>query len=140
METKTKTKSFNFKATVSLDTERLFGLLCSAFEGGSNYWITLVDTKLTNEEIKQKRTEKPDYSWIYDAVLYEGGSVLIHVDMNEDGNVKIHELTLDKFIKGVQRLFDTYPHEAKAILEEQDDANTGDIALQLALFDEVVFG
>lgn len=141
-QAKNKCDLFTFKAAVRLTLSQIENLLISAFEGGSNYWIAQVDTKMTASEIKAKREANPDYSWIYDAILREGGSVLIHIQ-NEgdlDESELVRELTLDKLVAGIQLLFDTYPRHGNDILNQNDDAITADVMLQLALFKEVLFG
>lgn len=48
----------------------------------------------------------------------------------------IYELTDARISKGLQVLADDYPHLMQEILEENDDANTGDVLLQCCLFGE----
>lgn len=110
-------------------------LLVSAFEGGSNYWIDSV------EEIKPKELHyKYDPNHIYPYYTYplnEGGAILIYVD---DETNKPYHLTLDTIEQGINLMAKHYLTHFYEWINENYDATTGDIFLQLCLFGEVIYG
>lgn len=51
-----------------------------------------------------------------------------------------HHITLDDVRKGLELMRDLYPQHWADLMEENDDAITGDVWLQLAVFGELVYG
>ena len=51
-----------------------------------------------------------------------------------------HPITLADVEKGLELMRDQYPHHYADLVEEEDDAITGDVWLQLAVFGEVIYG
>lgn len=70
---------------------------------------------------------------IYDA--YEMDS-----ELNDDEEPTKYRLTLDGIKKGLAKMAKEYPRDFADLVEENDDAITGDIFLQLAVFGEVIYG
>lgn len=121
---------------------RAADLLCGAFEGGSNYWYMIYDyVNPNNEEAKPWGDE---YTPSYISVPFsEKGSVIIAdaEEMDED-NPTPYYLNREAIEKGKQLLANNpkYSHHYADVLRENDDADTGDVFLQLCLFGEVVYG
>jgi len=112
-------------------------LISTAFEGGSNYWASVVSTqaptKITfRSELFASDAEPHRY---YDWPLNEGGSVTIDADGESEG-----ELNLQSIEKGLELLAEKYPDRFVAICDEDYDAEDADVFLQLAILNEVVFG
>ena len=118
---------------------RVADLLCAALEGGSNYWYEMSFAKST----------KPNEVWQWD--VGDSDTVFKHIQwpMSEGGNLFITNsygdpeeghLDLKSMEKGLQLMHDKYPSHWKDFIEEQEDANTGDVFLQLSLFGELVYG
>ena len=62
-----------------------------------------------------------------------------------DGNGKFpesakHRITLDNVQKGLELMRDNYPRHYADLVEENDDAITGDVWLQLAVFGDIIYG
>ncbi len=113
-------------------------LLCSAFEGGSNEWYMIKEYKKPETVACPWGGEyTPDY---ISFPFSEGGAVII-VDIEDQEGP---EYTLDK--KAVENgisiiTTDTdYSHHYKNILEDNADAETGDVFLQLCVFSDVIYG
>lgn len=122
---------------VTLD--RISTLLCSAFEGGSNYWYMIAaQKKPTTFEFRSF----PDQIFPHiDYPLNEGGNLRIEtLDKEEVNGQKSWTLNLSSIEKGLKVFADKYPHHWADFLNENDDATTGDVFLQCCLFGEVVFG
>jgi len=117
---------------------RAADLLCGAFEGGSNYWY-LIDSYVKPEVEAKPWGDEYTPSYIF-LPFSEGGAIVI-VDMEDEDGEKF---TLDRAaIERGKELLATdpnYSHHYADVLQENDDADTSDVFLQLCLFGEVVYG
>lgn len=94
-------------------------LLCSALEGGSNYWYMIIDSS------------KGGY--MCSRPFVDGGFITI------TDNETTKKLTSSDFDKASELMKEKYiKHYADAI-NGHDDATTGDIFLQLAMFGDVIY-
>jgi hypothetical protein len=120
---------------VQITDERMADLLCNALEGGSNYWYVIVS-----------RHEPPAYTFHtmegetfphIDIPMNDGGWLMIASD-DEPKDAK--KLDKDAMRHGLHLMAVKYPHHFADVINENDDAITGDVFLQLSLFGEVVYG
>lgn len=109
------------KATIEISDEKIENLLVCAFEGGSNYWIdhTEIDPKC-------KFYEAPFESWLKVYTVDEPGRAWF-----------LNRITLES---GMSLMAQKHPRHFADVVSENEDANTGDIFLQLCLFEELVYG
>jgi hypothetical protein len=138
METTTQqpTISVNVKHEISL--ERISSLLCSAFEGGSNYWYQ-IDKFIKPKNLSFRTDEDQIYRHL-DYPLNEGGALIIsdiEGDLNEP---PWKRLDLDAIKKGLQIMAEKYPRHMGDFLNDNDDADTGDVFLQCCLFGDAIYG
>ena len=125
-------KPESFTLSIELPMQRLTDLVTSALEGGSRYWY-MIDTAKSNRVGTEFLVEEPA----------AGGSLCIMLLNEEDGPLKgKSEWTLDKeaMIRGIKLMATSNPRNFADFIQENDDAETGDVFLQLCLFGEVVFG
>ena len=143
METKAQpTLSVEVKQEVTF--QRISDLLCSAFEGGSNYWYCIEKyqkptafTFFGDSLDLVREGEDPTETFRYLTYpLNKGGKVYITTD-DED---KEYILNLDSIKRGLKVMARDYPRHFNEFLQENDDASTGDVFLQCCLFGEVVYG
>lgn len=137
-----------FTVSHEIDRERVCSLLCSAFEGGSNYWY------LIDKAIYPKGTTKSDFGeggkcqngkmywhWSQLVPTEEGGALLISsVDKDEISGKTEWRLDIDAIREGLRVMAKKYPVHFARIIDENDDGGTGDVFLQCCLFGELVFG
>lgn len=138
METTTQqpTISVNVKHEISL--QRISDLLCSAFEGGSNYWYQI--DKFIKPKNLSFRTDEDQIFRHLDYPLNEGGALIIsdiEGDLNEP---PWKRLDLNAIKKGLQIMAEKYPQIMGEFLNENDDAETGDVFLQCCLFGDAIYG
>lgn len=128
----------NSTVTQQLPTERVSDVLCSAFEGGSNYWyqITKYIKPTTWEFDSEPKSETGHYTQDYP--LNPGGALLIRDTIDSDHGTM--RLDLSAIQKGIQVMAEKYPWRFANILSENDDAETGDVLLQCCLFGNVIYG
>jgi hypothetical protein len=137
---KTKKTSLDVQVKQRIPIERISDLLCSAFEGGSNYWYQ-IDEFVKPENFNNSDEGDDKYRHL-SYPINEGGKLIISTDegeMNKEGNDK-HILNLESIKKGLQVMATKYPSHFNDFMQENDDACTGDVFLQCCLFGEVIFG
>lgn len=136
------------KAQVSF--ESISSCLCSAFEGGSNYWYMIESQKkpknFDNSTDFEKRFPHISYP------VNSGGELMISCEKLGDEAAAEHRgpggkgfkkfrLNLESIAKGLALMAENHPrHFAQLSDEDGGDAETGDVLLQLCLFGEVVYG
>lgn len=110
--------------------QRLSDLLCSAFEGGSNYWYMI--EKIEYPEGKTRA----DFKFPHLEVPFAGGSLKITADDEK----KVYTLNRKALDKGWKLMISKQPRHYADAMEDTGDATTGDVYLQLCLFGDVLFG
>ena len=132
----TTTETIAVKITHQISRQRISDLLCSAFEGGSNYWYVI--EKFIQPETLNFRTDEEEIFKHLDYPLNEGGAILIGDNEDEDAGTK--RLDLKSIQKGLRTMAKKYPRHMSDFLNENDDAGTGDVFLQCCLFGDVIYG
>lgn len=111
--------------TTEIEEERIDDLLTSAFEGGSNYWYQIDNQTTPFEGFAGEAWRQP-------------GGILIKDMENEADPGKV--LDAEAVERGLQLMADKFPSRWADFITENDDAETGDVFLQLCLFGEVIYG
>jgi hypothetical protein len=130
--------------TIKIETQipfdRITDLLCSAFEGGSNYWYNIeYYQKPKNFNNSKDKTGKDIFKHL-DYPINEGGYLAISDNNDGQGETEREILNLESIERGLKVMAKKYPSHMKDFLDEQDDAGTGDVFLQCCLFGKVIFG
>jgi hypothetical protein len=130
-------KSFTVTTTVKIDPADVAGLLSCAFEGGSGYWCAIDGYEDPPEPraVFDAHLEEPQIFKYLDYPLQEGGAVIV-LDCCEDER---HRLDLAAVRLGLQRLAQ-HPRHWADFKQENYDAITGDVFLQLCLLGEIRYG
>jgi hypothetical protein len=79
-----------------------------------------------------------NYHYAHIERWFEGGNMLDVYNHYEDDEPL--QLSKQKLQRGLQLMSEKHPRHLVDIIEECDDATTGDVLLQLALFGEIVYG
>jgi hypothetical protein len=114
--------------------ERISDLLCNALEGGSNYWYWIKSYNYPDKQTKESL--KLGFPHI-DLPFAEGGSLTIQ---DREGDMPDKILDRKAMMKGLSIMAKDYPHHFGDFMTENDDATTGDVFLQCALYGEVIYG
>ena len=112
--------------------EQMKGLLCSAIEGGSNYWCTL-------EKHNRKDVGK---EFVHEAPFEKDGFLIVS-DRKSGEEPQMDEpfsVNLESLEKGWEIFKEKYPSHYADVLKENDDAETGDVYLQCVVFGELIYG
>ena len=132
--------------TLTIPTKQIRGLLCSAFEGGANYWFGNLEPLATPEGTTAEdfhdggRMQTEGDYWHWSQLLPTSGGSIKFVDtidshLSEDEKACV--LDGDKITHGLKVMADKYPKHFADFLAENDDATTGDVFLQCCTFGEV---
>jgi len=115
---------FKITTTVEIPDQRIKDLLCCAFEGGSNYWYEIFGfVNPEDKPAKFRRLELP---------LMDGCALAI-VE-------KLYTHNRQALQQGLELMALKSPRHFSDFLNENDDAETADVFLQLCLFGDVAYG
>lgn len=125
----------NNEQPLQFEDQRVIDLLNCALEGGSNYWIQ------SHQKNYPPGKGYASYEFAYLEVPFdEGGSISFFTgDKGIDG-LEGKLLNRASMEDGLRLMAEKYPKHWADFIGENEDADTGDVFLQLALFGEVVFG
>lgn len=130
------------KITVDVPDDRVANCLVSALEGGSRHWSTIK----SYHKPKGALTFRLDKDQVFRHVDYpmsEGGAITINEfdeDRPRNDPGKDHRLDRAAIQRGLQVMAEQCPRHFAALVGENDDAETGDVLLQCALFGKIVYG
>ena len=122
--------------------EELVNLLSVATYG--NYWPVIKAFKSDAEKGLFDDCECREDKWA--KALMHGKGVVVYdcyemdSELNDGEEPTKHYLTMDNVRKGLELMRDEYPRHYADLMEEEDDAITGDVWLQLAVFGELIYG
>ena len=138
----TEKKDFSFKVPfeIEISSKDIEYILCSAFEGGSNYWANydyIVEVDIYKRFVG---VEIPIMS-AWEFPLYDYGFVVFQ-QYDLETNEKTEKSILDKksLFQGAKIMAQRYPRHFKDWINENDDSITADVFLQCCLFGEIVYG
>lgn len=121
-------EAIKFNVEVSVKREEIFDLLVCAFEGGSNYWY------LELEPLKETSDKKIASDRFYDNLITNGFSL----KDNTDGAV--HKVRPNAFAEALKIMHEKFSNHFQDLKDENTDACTGDVFLQLLVFKDVIYG
>ena len=124
---------------LEVTNETIRDLMSCAFEGGSNYWYTAMERGNPSTEPVSKELQK-EWSWPY-LLPTTGGSVTFSDAYElEDGKVVTYTLDGESIKRGLNVMSEKFPNRFSDIINEDMDANTGDVFLQCCVFSDVIYG
>ena len=112
----------------NMTKEQLQDLLTTAFEGGANYWYMIDNhnkSETKAEFLSQLLAEKNGWMEIIDTQTPES---------------EIYTVDYSWVKRAIETMKTKYPRHYKDVIEENADATTGDVFLQLIVFNEVIYG
>lgn len=102
------------------------GIIVSALEGGSDYWMYFEIDNPNKEYPRSQQATK---------LLLDGKSFRV-ID-REDETAPVYQLTLEKLLKGIELNYQKRPWDND---KENWDAESADCILQYAVFGELIYG
>ena len=124
------------------DHEHLTDLLSVATYG--NYWPAIKAYKSDADKGLFDDCDCREDKWA--KALMNGKGVVVYdcyemdSELNDGEEATKYRRTMDGVRKGLELMRDQYPRHYADLMEEEDDAVTGDVWLQLAVFGELIYG
>lgn len=119
--------------------ENINDLMVTALEGGICYWAGKAEMKKDEAGIGYDGVSLEDEESLeFASEIIAIGGTLIITDV-EDPTEK-WELDKEKFLKGLEKTMEWGEFNNVEELMDNYDAETADVLIQFALFDEIVFG
>lgn len=133
-----KTTSKN--ASVSLTDDQRESLLCSALEGGSNYWYSIDEPSGNKLKafVKQKAL-RSDGTFVGKMFAAVKAGHAVQVNELETGK-KLGIFSLESIRKGEGLMISNHIEHFCDVLSGNDDAITGDVWFQLCVMGEIIYG
>lgn len=103
--------------------ERVVDLLTTAMEGGSNYWVAKIDVK-----------NHVEYECVYTAMIENG------FKLTAKSGRKEHAVFPNDVMAALQLMANDQSKHFEHFMNENEDATTGDVFLQLCVFKDVIYG
>lgn len=125
------------EVATEIDEQTARDLLCSAWEGGSNYWCQVRGWRYAHDAAKRAAKQ---IEFAHERPFLPGVTVVLTDATGEGGPKEPWELNREKLIAGLQVMATKYPKHFLNVLQENADAETGDVYLQCCLFGDIVFG
>lgn len=110
----------------TITTEQLADLMVAAFEGGINYWcgkVTIIEPEKWGNKLASD-------------IVAEGGDLILYDAESTDK----WELTHKKLLNAIPKVLDWGGFSDVEEMCENHDAETADVLIQFAVFDEITFG
>jgi hypothetical protein len=138
------------KCEVEISRSRLADVLCAGMEGGISYWAEISEFVSPPEGADLfvgMHAWGPESDGVFKHIHFpmcEAGGGVRLVDCTGDdnfpGGAKPVLLDYAALLRGLQLMAEQHPRHFASIVEESEDADTGDCLIQLAVFGELVFG
>lgn len=132
------------KATTKFTDHQIKSLLCCGFEGGVGYWCQIKDYAfaegLTYEDFcKGGKMQGEEYWHPCQLVPMTPGCAVICIETEEE-DPKPLTLNRTKIEVGLQLMADKFPRHFGNFMDDNADAETGDVFIQCCLLGDVVYG
>lgn len=131
-----------FKTEIEFEPKAIAGLLCCAFEGGSNYWAQIIDFTYADgiqesDFYNGGKYTLEDY-WHHCQLTPIVPGCAVRIRDTEEGK----EYVLDRAAidRGLVIMLKDYPRHFADFLGGNDDAETGDVFLQCCIFGKIIYG
>ncbi len=117
---------------IKISDEHIANVICSGIESGIHYWC---------DEIEVSNIKCDDVDEImlrYWQPLLNNGWIKLH-DREENS---WHIIDMGALQKAIQIILDKYPHHIGALIGDfnNQDALTGDVLIQCAIFGDIIYG
>jgi len=128
--------------------KRLGDLLCCALEGGSNYWYRIekfvIPDKFENYCFEEDdKSKQPEIFRHIDYPTNPGGAIIVsdfHGNDDDEEGMTETKVDLEQLQKGLMIMAQKYPKHFSDFMNENEDADTGDVFLQCCVLGELVYG
>lgn len=116
-----------YTVNITITDQQIADLFVTAFEGGSNHWLQGVE--------EYKIQPRPDEgNWYEHGESFDGP---FHITFRTEEGLKTVDQS--RVADVLQLMADNYPYTFTDIVNDNADADTADMFLQLAVFGDVIY-
>ena len=137
-----KEKPIGVAFTHEIKLKDVEDLLCCAFEGGIGYWCQIYGYKRgKGKQYKARTPEDNNIEWTtpkYLSFPLSPGYAVLLRDTEEHSEKWV--LNYKKIVEGLRVMAWKYPKHFANFINDNFDADTGDVFVQCALFGELIYG
>lgn len=127
------TMRYKILSTTEVSDERVLDMICGAFEGGSNYWIDRV------RAVQPLLPAGTGVVWYARPEFYADPNWCFRVWAQQDSKAGYHANSGCVYA-ALTKMAEDYPSDWADLINENDDANTHDLFMQLLVLGEVIYG
>lgn len=126
--------------THNIKSEDIADLLCSALEGGSNYWYMIAD-KVEPITWGFFGGDKKEVKYLHLYPFNFGGALMIDDSRADSPELKKpRKLDIDAIKRGLEIMAEKYQKHFSDFTSGEYDGTTADVFLQCCIFEDVVYG
>jgi len=127
---------FTVTTKVRVRVKEITDLLCCGLEGGIHHWAGFRSGYNPEPEELARYTEGC-YKGLPVYALEHPNYVLIIQDRN---TMEEYPITLDRLKLGLTDMAAKFPHHFSNVMQDNCDAETGDVFLQCCVFGDIIYG
>jgi hypothetical protein len=128
--------NFTVSTKVSITRDQIVDLLCCGLEGGINYWATYSAGFIPTPEEMDKYVEG-----VYSGLpVYAVGHPEYKLVIRDIETNKEHTLTLERLRLGLADMASKFPRHFMNLIQDDCDAETGDVFIQCCVFGDITYG
>jgi len=139
---------FVVSANLNVPEQRIKELICCGMEGGISYWAEIIDYEfaggLSMADFKQDgKMQEQGNNYFHPSEIIpfsKGCSVVLRQTELEGEEADVWRLNRAAIVDGLRVMMNKYPKHASNFLDENEDAETGDVFIQCCLLGEVIYG
>jgi hypothetical protein len=139
---------FVARPNVNIPEQRLKDLICCGIEGGIGYWAEIYDYEFgsgfsSKDFLEGGKMTDPKNYWHPSQLIpfVKGCSVVLQqTDVEAGEEADVWRLNRQALVDGLTIMMNKYPRHAANFLDENEDAETGDVFIQCCLLGEIVYG
>lgn len=131
-------ESLTVDVKIVVTKKQIAELLCTGFEGGISYWCPRQPFKFKRPKDPVRYMDAGRLWDMYDLPLQKGGEVKFRADDDMDNKTLI--LNLETVSKGLQVMAGKHPRHFGNFINDNYDAETGDVFIQCCVFGDTVYG
>lgn len=124
--------------------QRISDILVGAFEGGSNYWMAsataITPIQKDSWKAEGEKLGIKDAVARYQVVPFIQGNGLKIKEFTPTDKSRELVLNIESITKALELMSVKHSRHFSDIIEENDDAETSDVLVQLAVFGQIVYG
>ena len=129
-------ESIKVKIEKEVTMQQISDILCSALEGGSNYWME-IKKKVAPRNFNNTKAGEEKFTHIA-YPMNDGGYIIIE-DIEADEPVQ-YTLNLNAIRNGLKIMAEKESRHFNDFITENDDAITADVFLQCCLLGKTIYG